>query len=73
MELAPEVVQERARQVFELFELGLEMKRSQLRRSHPDATNEEIERLLKEWLRHRPGAEDGDAGPEGFRVRPTRS
>ena len=69
MELTPDLVQERARQVFELFELGLEMKRSQLRRSHPKASDEEVERLLKEWLQHRPGAEDGDAGPEGFRLR----
>jgi hypothetical protein len=25
-----------------------------------------VERLLLGWLRHRPGAEFGDAGPEGF-------
>jgi hypothetical protein len=70
MSPTPELLQERARETFELFELGLEMQRAQLRRTHPDADEEEIEELLRRWLRHRPGSEHGDAGPQGFRPRP---
>ena len=70
MALTSDVVRQRARETFELCEAGLEMKRAQLRRTHPEAGEREIERLLREWLQHRPGAEDGDAGPDGFRVRP---
>ncbi len=66
----PEMLQKRARETFELFELGLEMQRAQLRRAYPATTEDEIEELLRRWLRHRPGAEHGDAGPDGFRPRP---
>jgi hypothetical protein len=44
----------------DLFETGLDLMRQNLRRSHPGAKDEEIERLLGEWLVHRPGAESGD-------------
>ena len=71
MVLTPEILQQRARETFELFEVGLEMKRAQLRRVHPEAAEDEIELLLRQWLRYRPGAEHGDAGHEGFRSRPT--
>jgi hypothetical protein len=69
MAITSEVVQQRFRETFELFEVGLEMRRAQLRREHPEAADAEIEQLLQAWLRHRPGAEEGDAGPEGFRPR----
>lgn len=46
---------------FELFEFGVEMKAAALRRRHPDAAPEQIERMLEAWLQERPGAEDGDA------------
>ncbi len=69
MALSSELVQQRARETFELFELGLEMKRAQLRRMHPDADDGEIEGLLRHWLRHRPGSLYGAAVPEGFRIR----
>jgi len=54
----------RLRQAFDLFEAGVSMKRAALRREHPDADADEIERLLREWLATRPGARYGDAiGP----------
>jgi hypothetical protein len=44
-----------------LFEFGESIQREQLRRRHPDASPDEIERMLVAWLRDRPGAEHGDA------------
>jgi hypothetical protein len=51
----------RLRVALELFETGVEMKRQQLRRDHPDLTGDEIEARVAAWLRERPGAEFGDA------------
>jgi hypothetical protein len=51
----------RLRTAFELFETGLEMRRQQLRRAHPELAEPEIEALLAAWLKERPGAEFGDA------------
>ncbi len=48
------------RTTLDLFETGLDLMRQNLRRSHPGARDEEIERLLHEWLVERPGAEFGD-------------
>jgi hypothetical protein len=48
------------RATLDLFEAGLDLMRQNLRRNHPAASDEEIERLLGEWLVHRPGAEFGD-------------
>lgn len=53
---------ERLAMTFELFEFGVEMMAANLRRRHPGATPDEIERLLEAWLAERPGAELGD-GP----------
>lgn len=50
----------RLRQAFELFELGVEMMRQNLRRKFPAAGEAEIENRLVAWLRQRPGAEHGD-------------
>lgn len=44
-----------------LFESGVAMKRAQLRRQDPTASEEEIRRCLTDWLRSRPGAPYGDA------------
>jgi Rv0078B-related antitoxin len=39
------------------------LRRQALRLEYPNASNEQIERLLNQWLAHRPGAELGD-GPQ---------
>jgi hypothetical protein len=57
----PEVLAQRLRTALDLCELGESMRRMQLRRKHPDATDQQIESLLVAWLRTRPGAEHGDA------------
>jgi hypothetical protein len=48
------------RTTLDLFEAGLDLMRQNLRRTHPGTTEEEVERLLGQWLRERPGAESGD-------------
>jgi hypothetical protein len=58
---SPDVLAERLRTAFDLYELGESIRRAQLRREHPDATGDEIEALLVAWLQTRPGAELGDA------------
>lgn len=59
--MSPEEAQERFRTLTELAELAELMKRAQLERSKPEATEDEIEQLIDAWYAHRPGAEDGDA------------
>ena len=49
------------RATLDLFETGLGLMRQNLRRDHPDATAQEIERRLRQWLQDRPGAEAGDS------------
>ena len=56
-----ELMRERLRVAFDLFEAGVSMRRASLRREHPHADPDDIERLLREWLATRPGAEHGDA------------
>ena len=43
-----------------LFGTGLELMRQNLRRAHPQANEDEIDRWLRQWLHARPGAESGD-------------
>jgi hypothetical protein len=57
---SPDAVAARLRTALDLCELGESMRRAQLHREHPDATDEEIETLLVAWLQTRPGAEHGD-------------
>jgi hypothetical protein len=57
-----ETAKDRLLAAFELFEFGVEMMAATLRRRHPEASPEQIERMLEAWLQERPGAEDGD-GP----------
>lgn len=52
---------EKVRLALQLHEDGVRLQRQNLRRAHPDATAKEIERLLRSWLAHHPGAEHGDA------------
>jgi hypothetical protein len=48
------------RTALDLFETGLRLMRQNLRRDRPDATEQEIDRRLHQWLQDRPGAEFGD-------------
>ena len=57
---SPDAVAARLRTAFDLCALAESMRRAQLRREHPDATDEEIEAMLVAWLETRPGAEHGD-------------
>jgi hypothetical protein len=52
---------ERLRQSLELAEIAEEMLVCKLRRTHPDASPKEIERMVRAWYGTRPGAEHGDA------------
>ena len=56
----PDALAMRLRTALDLSALGESMRRAQLHREHPDATDEEIEALLVTWLETRPGAEHGD-------------
>jgi hypothetical protein len=42
--------EEKARQAFDLMRTGIRLKRASLRERHPDATDEEIDAMLREWL-----------------------
>ena len=48
------------RLTLELFDAGVRLMRQNLRRSHPRADQQEVDRQLLAWLRERPGAEHGD-------------
>ena len=48
------------RLTLDLFDTGVRLMRQNLRRSHPQANEQEIDRRLRAWLRERPGAEHGD-------------
>jgi hypothetical protein len=47
---------------FEMYELGEQMQRARLRRLNPDASDVDIDALIRSWLLTRPGAAFGDAG-----------
>ncbi len=51
---------ERLRLAFDLAETAERIMAQNLRRRNPDASPQELHRLLREWLHHRPGAEHGD-------------
>jgi hypothetical protein len=57
-----ETLRDRLLTAFEMFEFGVNMMAANLRRRHPDASPEEIDRMVDAWLLERPGAEEGD-GP----------
>jgi hypothetical protein len=64
MTSTPRTAGDAFRATLDLFQTGVDLMRQNLRRRHPDAGDEEIERRLREWLRDRPGAESGDCpGP----------
>ncbi len=60
MPSTPPSVKDAFRTALDLFETGLDLMRENLRRNHPGASEDQIERLLHEWLLERPGAESGD-------------
>ena len=41
---------EKARQVGEMFSMGIELKRVGLRLRHPSATEDQIEAMIDDWL-----------------------
>ena len=63
---------ENLRLTFDLCAAGEAVKWQQLRREHPQASDEEIEALLIAWLHERPGAPFGDAAgrPSSWPRRP---
>jgi hypothetical protein len=54
-------VASRLRLALDMYEFGEQMARSGLRRRHPDASDEEITQMLRDWRQSRPGAVGGDA------------
>jgi len=48
------------RTALDLFQTGVDVMRENLRRRHPEADDDEIERPLGKWLQDRPGAGCGD-------------
>ncbi|RMH20365.1 MAG: hypothetical protein D6696_08365 [Acidobacteria bacterium] len=59
--LRDQAARRRLELAFDLYQFAEDQMRINLRRRHPGATDDEIERRLVEWLHHRPGAEHGDA------------
>lgn len=55
----PEVLR-RMEIAFDLYQTAELMKRQNILRAKPDATEEEIEEGIRAWLHRRPGAEHGD-------------
>jgi hypothetical protein len=60
----PNEIAEALETTFDLFDVGLDLMRQNLKRADPSAADEEIDRRLVEWLHQRPGAEAGDCGPQ---------
>lgn len=61
----------RLRTALELFEVGEQLVRSRLRRTHPDWEEHEVEAAVQRWLRDRPDAPYGDhpGGPSARVIR----
>ena len=53
-------VVESFRATLDLFQTGIDLMRQNLRRRHPERSDADIDRLLRDWLLQRPGAEFGD-------------
>jgi hypothetical protein len=54
-------IQERFRVALELYDLGEKMLRQRILREHPEASADEVEARVRQWLARRPGAQHGDA------------
>jgi hypothetical protein len=48
------------RATLDLFQTGVDLMRQNLRRRHPEAAGDDIERLFRKWMLERPRAESGD-------------
>lgn len=53
-------VAEAFRATLDLFDTGLDLMRQNFRRRHPEASDEDIEQRVRDWLLERPGAASGD-------------
>lgn len=60
MSVSDQIAAEKLRTAFDLFVAGERMMRQNLRRRHPEESDQEIERRLRAWMSERPGAEHGD-------------
>lgn len=54
---------ERFHTTIDLWATGVTLRRQAIRRNQPQASVEEVDALLNQWLQERPGAEMGD-GPQ---------
>jgi hypothetical protein len=50
----------RFRVACELSDAAIQLVRARLRRQHPEATDDQLSRMVDAWLETRPGAEQGD-------------
>ena len=44
----------------DMFEIGVVLREQRFRRDHSEATESDIKAMMAEWMRWRPGAENGD-------------
>ena len=52
--------EERLRIALDMADTGIEMKRMQVRREHPEWSDDEVAAAMRAWLTDRPGAPYGD-------------
>lgn len=50
----------RLRVALDLFEVGVQMTRSRIRRENPEFDEQQVEARVQAWLHDRPGAQFGD-------------
>ena len=61
------------RTTLDLFKTGVDLMSQNLRRKHPQANEDAIDRRLRQWLLERPGAELGDSAGRPVDVDARRS
>ena len=58
----------RLKTALDLFEVGQDLMRARFRRENPEWDEQRLTDEIRTWLRHRPGALDGDyPGPRSTR------
>jgi hypothetical protein len=65
----PTALGARLRFALEMVETGVEMMRCNLRRTHPDATEAQLQELLNDWLLLRPTDEFSGSSTSALRLR----